>query len=185
MLNVNSDIHFTYEDYLLLPEERRVELIEGDFFMTPSASEIHQRVSMKLGYKLCQFLQESGEAHVYMAPFDVVLSDENVVQPDIVVVSHDRKAIITEANISGPPDMVVEILSPQSAKRDRIIKKKLYAKYGIREYWIVDPGAQTIEVFIWNKRELTLWQTFPAGSAARSQLFPQVTIEVDSLFTEV
>jgi Uma2 family endonuclease len=185
MLTAHNDNRFTYEDYLLLPDDRRVELIEGDFHMTPSASEIHQRISKRLEFKLFQILEEKGEALVYDAPLDVVLSDENVVQPDIVIISRARKAIITDTHIGGAPDVLIEILSPHSLKRDRIIKKKLYARYGVREYWIVDPEARSVEVYIWKNRTLALWQAFPAGSAARSHLFPQVAIDVESLFADL
>jgi len=185
MLTAHHENRFTYQDYLLLPEEQRVELIEGDFHMTPSASELHQRISKRLEFRFYQILEEKGEAFVYDSPLDVVLSEENVVQPDLVIISRAKKAIIKDSHISGAPDVLIEILSPHSQKRDRIIKMKLYARHGVREYWIVDPDARSVEVYTWKRRTLGLWQVFPAGSAARSNLFPHVAIEVDSLFAEV
>ena len=85
---------------------------------------------------------------MYIAPFDVVLSDTDVVQPDILFVSNERMGIVTEDNIQGAPDLVIEILSPSTAERDRTFKRSLYARHGVREYWLVDPDARSVEVLV-------------------------------------
>lgn len=147
MTVVNPQIKFTYEDYCLMPEDRRYELIEGEFFVVPSPSVIHQRVSANLEAILRQYVQAGECGEILDAPLDVILSPQDVVQPDIMFISRERSHIVTDANIQGAPDLVVEILSPSTAERDRTIKKKLYARYGVLELWLVNPGAQTIEVF--------------------------------------
>jgi len=146
MTVVNSHIKFTYEDYCLMPEDRRCELIGGEFFMVPSPSVIHQRVAANLESILRQFVIEKGCGEVLYAPLDVVLSPQDVVQPDIMFISRERSYIVTDINIQGAPDLVVEILSPSTAERDRTIKKKLYARHGVRELWLVNAGAQVVEV---------------------------------------
>jgi len=143
---MKARVKFTYEDYRHMPDDRRYELMEGDLLMVPSPIEYHQRISRNLEFILWKFIQEHNLGFVYDAPFDVVLSEENVVQPDILFVSRERSSIITAENVKGAPDLVIEILSPATEYRDREIKRKLYAKHGVKEYWLVDPDKQTMEV---------------------------------------
>lgn len=133
-------VRFTYEDFLLFPNDgKRHEIIDGDHFMTPSPDTKHQRVSGNLFNAIANFLKGRKNGEVFTAPFDVMLSDEDIVEPDLLFVSADRSAIITDKNVQGPPDLVVEILSDSTRKTDEIVKRKLYERYGVREYWIVDP----------------------------------------------
>ena len=138
MVIPNPIVKFTYEDYLNTPEDKRYELLDGELVMTPAPGELHQSISALLGWRLVQFASENSLGRVYQAPFDVVLSDTDVVQPDLLFVSNERGHIITPANIQGAPDLVVEILSPSTAERDRTFKRTLYAKHGVNEYWMVD-----------------------------------------------
>ena len=139
---LNPRIKFTYTDYLLLPEGDRRELIEGDFYMVPSPSFRHQSISRDISTPLWDYVRTNGLGVVVWAPMDVVLTQESVVQPDILFISNERREIITDNNISGAPDLVVEILSPSTADRDRELKLRLYARHGVREYWIVDPDER-------------------------------------------
>ncbi|MFV1951170.1 MAG: Uma2 family endonuclease [Nitrospinota bacterium] len=136
---------FTYTDYLTWPEDERWELIDGVAYnMTPAPSSIHQRIAGNFFYILKNRL--SGKTCIpFFAPTDVVLSEYNVVQPDVFVVCDEKK--ITEANIQGAPDLIVEMLSQATAVKDRREKKSLYEKYGVNEYIIVDPTEQYIERF--------------------------------------
>lgn len=139
---------FTYEDYLLFPDDgKRRELIDGDHYVTPSPPTKHQRVSVRLITILENFLGHNRKGTVYAAPCDVVLSDLDVVQPDLLFVSSARASIITEKNIHGAPDLVIEILSETTRKTDETIKRKLYERYGVQEYWIVDPELETVKVY--------------------------------------
>ncbi len=142
------NVKLTYEDYLLFPEDgRRHELIDGEHFMTPAPSTRHQRISRKLVGFLDSHLQRTKAGEVFYAPTDVVLSEQDVVEPDLLFVSAARASIVTEKNIQGAPDLVVEIISETSRKTDKTIKRKLYERHGVREYWIVDPELETVEIY--------------------------------------
>lgn len=147
MTVVNPHIKFTYEDYCLLPEDRRYELIGGEFFLVPSPNVFHQRTLANLGAILRDFVREHDIGEILYAPLDVVLSPGDVVQPDIMYISRTRSGIVADANIQGAPDLVVEVLSPSTTEKDRTIKKKLYTRHGVRELWLVNPGGQTVEIF--------------------------------------
>jgi Uma2 family endonuclease len=108
----------------------------------------HQDAQSKLGSRLGNFVEERNLGRVYFAPTDVVLSDTNVVQPDLLFLSREREQIITYANIQGAPDLAVEIVSPSTDERDRTVKRKLYAEHGVKEYWLVDPDAMTVTILL-------------------------------------
>ncbi|MBI1390593.1 MAG: Uma2 family endonuclease [bacterium] len=119
---------------------------------------------------------------VYLAPFDVVLSPTDVVQPDLLFISESRRSIVTEKNVQGAPDWVVEILSPESARRDLGLKKKLYANHGVREYWVADPSSRTIQVFTLGEQGYELVETAAEGGAASCRLLPGLIAEHASVF---
>ncbi|HWI52586.1 MAG TPA: Uma2 family endonuclease [Symbiobacteriaceae bacterium] len=176
---------FTYEDYLLLPEDKRYELIEGELLVTPAPATRHQRILLKLAVRLSVYSEANGLGQVLPAPCDVILSSENVVQPDVLYVVRQRLSIINPAGgVHGAPDLVVEILSPSTASRDQVFKRKLYGKYGVREYWVVDPAASTIEVLVLGASGLETSRVFPIGSAVVSLLLPDLLLTVDDVFAE-
>ena len=138
---------YTYEDYLKTPDDERYELIEGELLMTPSPIPKHQRISRELEFEIIKFVKANDLGEVFYAPCDVYLDNENVVQPDILFISKERLNIIGEKNIQGAPDLAIEIISESTAYRDLVQKKKLYAKFGVKEYWIVIPGEESIEIY--------------------------------------
>ncbi|MCL0057380.1 Uma2 family endonuclease [Dehalococcoidia bacterium] len=143
---LKEKIRFTYEDYLRLPNDRKqYQIIEGEVCVVPSPAPRHQDTLRKLTILLSNFVERHKLGRVYIAPCDVILSDEDVVQPDIFFISNEREYIIAEKNIQGVPDLVVEILSASSAKLDRALKMKLYERFGVKEYWLVDPVKEEIE----------------------------------------
>lgn len=129
----------TYEDYAKTPEGERWELIDGVLIMAAAPNLTHQKTQRRLGNPVCTFVEDERLGEFYFSPTDVVLSDTNTVQPDLIFVSNDRLHIETPANIQGAPDLVVEILSPSTTRRDWNDKLNLYEKYGVPEYWLVDP----------------------------------------------
>jgi len=141
-------IPWTYEDYLAFPEDgKRYEIIEGDYHMSPAPRTKHQEVSGNLLYFLKAYFKRTKGGRVFDAPMDVILSDINVVQPDLLVILAARVSIITDANIQGAPDMVIEILSETTRKMDEVVKKKLYERHGVLEYWIVDPDLALVKIY--------------------------------------
>ena len=137
----------TIKDYKLLPEGAPYQLIEGELVMTPSPTTFHQIILGNLNEKIRAFVKEKGAGLVLFAPIDIYLDDENVFQPDIVFISKQRRDIIKDDGIHGAPDMVIEILSPSTAYYDIKKKYKIYEKFRVKEYWIVDPEMKGVELF--------------------------------------
>src|SRR5437867_5303679 len=165
----------TYEDYVGLPDDgRRYEILDGELEVSPAPAPRHQGVSGNLFFILYGHVQERGLGRVYHAPIDVSLATDSIVQPDLVFVAAGREAIVTERAIEGPPDLAVEILSPWSDRRDRVAKAALYARYGIRHYWIVDPEARTLEVYETANGAYRSVATYEGAGKARSSLFPDL-----------
>ena len=178
----NPIIKFTYEDYLNTPDDKRYELLDGELVMPPAPGELHQSVSGMLGWKLVQFAVENRLGRVYHAPFDVVLSDMDVVQPDLIFVSNERADIITPANIQGAPDLVVEILSPSTAARDKTFKRSLYARHGITEYWMVDLTTKTITILRLGEHGFEVINTYGEGETLTSPTLQGFTLKLYDIF---
>ena len=144
---VNEALKFNYSDYLLLADnEKRYEILEGELLMSPSPNAMHQIVLLNLATILKLFVEKNDLGKIFIAPLDVVLSKFDVVQPDITFISKQRYHIVKSTHLEGAPDLVVEIISPGSAKRDRIIKRKIYALHGVKEYWLVHPEKEQVQV---------------------------------------
>jgi len=137
---------YTYKDYLLIDDDKRYEVIRGGLIMVPAPFTIHQRVLRNIEDVLWNFVREKNLGEVLVAPTDVVLSEDIVVQPDILFISKERLDIIKEAAIMGSPDLIVEIISPSSASYDTVEKRDIYEEYGVKEYWLVFPQEKAIEV---------------------------------------
>jgi Uma2 family endonuclease len=138
---------WTYADYAALPDDgNRYEIIAGVLYMTPAPGTGHQSISARVVTFLVTHVEFAGLGRVFAAPVDVELAPDTVVQPDIVVVLSANLDRITPSRIIGAPDLVVEILSPGTAGYDRREKQDAYARAGVGEYWVVDPGAQTVEL---------------------------------------
>jgi Uma2 family endonuclease len=179
---VAPSLRFTYEDYLLLPEDRRYEILDGDLFMTPAPTPYHQLVSRNLEFLLHRHVRERALGEVLYAPCDVVLSTTDVLQPDIFFVAADRRAIIGEKYISEAPDLVVEVLSPSTADRDTDVKTKIYARFGVKELWIVDPDAKTVAVYANSGEGFREQGLFRRGDTLRSPLLSGLAIPLDEVF---
>ena len=175
---------FTVADYMNTPDDVRYQLIDGELILAPSPTTRHQRVSVRLFVDLHQFVRMKGLGEACIAPLDVVFPDREVYQPDILFVSNERRGIITEANIQGAPDLVVEILSPSTQRHDRGHKQDVYAERGVREYWIVDPDSRTLEVLSAGANGWTLTATFSAEDVLVSPLLPGLSIDLGQVFAD-
>jgi Uma2 family endonuclease len=177
---MNTDLRFTYQDYLQLPEDHRYEIVNGDPYRLSASTPSHQKVSRNLAFQLHQYVMEKDLGETLKAPCDVLLSETDVVQPDILFISKEHLSIIKETNIQGAPDLVVEILSPTSEKRDRGAKQKLYARAGVTEYWIVDPTAKTVEVLSLGETGYQGISLFNHADILRSPMFLDLSIKVSA-----
>ncbi|QID33204.1 Uma2 family endonuclease [Pampinifervens florentissimum] len=173
---------WTYEDYLSLDEEKRYEIIDGELFEMPAPSVRHQEISGRLYVKLFNYIVESSLGIVLYAPIDVVLSEKDVLQPDLVVVLKENLSIVQERGIFGVPDLVVEIVSASSYKRDTEDKKRLYANYGVKEYWLVLPELRLIEVLTLQEGEYRAFSFACERGKVCSKLADGLCIDLEEVF---
>lgn len=137
---------WTYEEYYRLDDDQRYELVDGNLLKEPAPDTWHQDSSRKLFRLIDRFVLQNELGEVFFAPIDVVLDPENTVQPDLVFVASASARIIQRRAIFGVPELLVEIVSPASVRRDRHDKKELYARFGVKEYWIADPANKVLEI---------------------------------------
>jgi Uma2 family endonuclease len=183
----NPKIRFSYADYRSLVEstDKRYELLDGACVMVPAPTTRHQQISRNLEFLLLAHVRQQRLGTVLDAPIDVIFGvgeEREVVQPDIVFIRTERRSIVTEPAIQGAPDLIVEILSPGTEIRDRGYKRTLYARYGVREYWIVDPKAQQIDVLVLGAAGFDPRGTYGAADRLTSPLFPLLELFLDEVF---
>ena len=182
MASSTPAIKFTYADYRNTPDDKRYELLDGDLVMAPAPGTAHQRALRKLTILLGLTVERTGVGEVFIAPCDVVLSNTDVVQPDLLYISNERAHIITDENIQGAPDLVVEILSPSTAERDQTFKRSLYAKHGVKEYWLVDTDAKTVTVLTLESDGYALVAVYREGQALSSPTLAGFTVDTAEVF---
>lgn len=168
-------------DYERLDEGAPYELIRGRLVMSPCPTPLHQILSGVLFEILSKAAQTKGGVAMY-APMDVCFSDDTILQPDLLFVANERRQIITK-HVEGAPDLVVEILSPSTGRRDKTEKLDLYAKYGVPEYWIVDPATQVIEFLLLNDGKYVIEQQ--PDNHYRSPKLPEIEIDLAAFWAEV
>ena len=184
MATAQPVLKFTYEDYRTAPPDKRYELLDGDLLLNPAPNLKHQDIESRLGSRLARFIEARGLGKFFFAPCDVVLSDTDVVQPDLLFVSHARAHLLIGGdNVRGAPDLVVEILSPATADRDRGYKRALYAKHGVTEYWLIDPTAETVWIHELRDGALAVTHTFGREQTLRSPLLAGFEVDLDDVFS--
>jgi Uma2 family endonuclease len=155
-VHVDNKTKFTYQDYLLLPDDGRIhEIIDGDHYMSPAPGTYHQTVSRRIQFQLYQQIEIPGLGVVFNAPTDVELSQFDIVQPDLLVIPRRQSRQVSPSRILGAPDLVIEILSEHSLRRDRELKLGAYERTGVREYWIVDVEAHLVQKYVRSGERLT------------------------------
>src|SRR5437870_117154 len=149
MRPASPGVKLTYDDFLLFPDDgKRHELIDGEHYVTPSPNLSHQTVSGNIHFVIASWLEMHPIGRIWYAPLDVVFSQFDVVEPDLLYMSNERAAeVAIPQHIRGAPEIVVEIASKGTRKRDETIKKRLYERAGVSEYWIVDPVVETVRVY--------------------------------------
>ncbi len=175
--------HWTYDDYARLPEDgKHYEIMNGFLLMSPSPTWSHQHAAFEIASYLRAHIKMTGLGEVIVAPFDVELASDIVVQPDVMVVLNEHLHCITESRMIGAPDLIVEVASPGTATHDRNHKYQAYAAAGVQEYWIADPEARTVEVLVLAGQKYQPLGIYRGQAVLSSRLVPTLRIPVEQFF---
>jgi Uma2 family endonuclease len=169
------------KDYKLLPEGAPYQLIEGELVMTPAPNPRHQIILGNIVEKVRQYTKGSGIT--IFSPVDLYFGEENAYQPDMVYITKQRREIIKDDGIYGTPDLVVEILSPSTAYYDLRKKFRIYEKYGVREYWIVDPEMDSVDVYLNEQGHFSLTGKAEGKGELESSLLKGFKVTLDEVFS--
>ncbi len=173
----------TYADYCALPDDGlRYEILEGLLVSEPSPRVPHQVVAANLLLALSPYAKSHDLGKVFIAPVDVILSASSVVVPDLVFVSRDRLGIVNDRGLEGAPDLIVEIISPSTARRDRVAKLRLYARHGIRHYWLADPETRILEALELVDGSYRVAASLAGDETFEPALFPGLTLSLAELW---
>ena len=168
---------WTWAEFARLPSEgsRRYEVIAGELYVTPGPAPSHQRVLTQLIRLLDQFVRGHGLGEIFPGPIDILFGEGDYLEPDLVFVSAGDAHLVTDRGVEGPPDLIVEIVSPSTAARDRGLKRDRYRLFGVPEYWVIDPLASSVEVWhfadgadarqAFGSEETLQWRPRPGGPA--------------------
>jgi Uma2 family endonuclease len=180
-------VKLTYDDFAHFPDDgKRHELIDGEHYVTPSPNTKHQSIVMNLTGLIWSYLRERKVGVVFGSPLDVVFSHFDIVEPDLLFISNARRKVLTSKNIQGAPDLVVEVGSPGTRRRDELIKHQLYERFDVSEYWVVDPDLDAIKVYrladgrYTRVAELTLRD----GDLLTTPLLPGLELPLAEIFAE-
>lgn len=180
VMSVRPATPWTYDDYVDFPDDgRRYEIVEGEIYVTPAANTHHQDIVGLVFRRIADHVEHHGGGRVFVAPYDVVLSPTNVVEPDVLFVADADTHRVTEANLQGPPTLAVEVLS--DPRHDRVRKRALYAKFGVKEYWIIDPIGERVEVYRLEGDRYPTPTILEAGDTLTTDLLPALSIDVAAL----
>ena len=179
-------VKLTYDDFVQFPDDgQRHELIDGEHYVTPSPNTKHQTISLNLTVLIGGWLERNPIGRLFHAPFDVVFSNFDVVEPDLLYLSNARAAdALTPQHVRGVPELVIEIGSPSTRKRDETIKRRLYERAGVAEYWVVDPELDAIRVY---RRDGDTFArvtelSADAGDSLMTPLLPGLAIQLSRVF---
>ncbi|MEW5985911.1 MAG: Uma2 family endonuclease [Chloroflexota bacterium] len=174
---------WTYQDYRCLPDDGiSYEIIEGKLYMAPAPRPKHQRVIAALFGYLWDFLQDHPQGEAFLSPIDLILPGlASPVQPDVLFITQDRLGMVKEEFIEGVPDLIVEVLSPTNPAHDRRRKFQLYARAGVREYWIVDPDDCRVDVYVLRGRAYAPLGNFGRNDQTASEVLPAFSVRVGDI----
>lgn len=182
-----QQVRYTYDDLRNTPEDdgQRHEVLDGELVVSPSPNRRHQQLSKRLQHALYSHVElEHHLGEVYDAPFDVILAPDNVVVPDLIFVSTARQALFSDRGLEGAPDLVVEILSPSTRARDVGVKRRIYARFGVRELWLVDPTRDVVDRYQLSEGgDLVADGTFGRIDTLESRVLPALRLDLAAVFT--
>jgi Uma2 family endonuclease len=181
--------NFTYDDLLEMPDDgRHYEILDGELIVNAAPNLHHQRIVGRIYSAIFNYLERQPIGEVFISPVDVVFTQRWVVEPDVVYVRNERKSILTKANVSGAPDLAVEVLSHSTRRNDEIIKRHAYENFGVIEYWIVDPELESIKVYRRNDGEryqgVVEVSTETKGATVSTPLLPGLEFFLEKLFAQ-
>ena len=177
----NPARRWTYEEYYRLDDDQRYEIIEGNLLMAPASDMWHQDWSLSLTLLMATHVKRHNLGKVLVAPFDVVLDSENTVQPDLIFVATANLGVIKPRAIFGTPDLLTELISPASVRRDRYDKKDLYARFGVKEYWIGDPANQSLEILTRKDGRYELHCSAESSGKLNSLVLPSLEFDLSQI----
>ena len=184
----SAAVKLTYDDFVLFPDDgKRHELIDGEHYVTPSPNTRHQRIVGSLYLLIANWLEARPIGQIFLAPYDVVFSEVDVVEPDLLYLSNERaKEVLTPLHARGVPELVIEIASKGTRKRDETVKRRLYEKAGVSEYWIVDPEVDVVRIY--RKKSDRFGRPFElsreAGEVLTTPLLPGLDIPLARVFSD-
>lgn len=183
-LTIDKTKKWTVDDYQQMDEDVKCEIIDAELIMTPVPLTNHQRVSRTLFLKIFNWIKKGEAGELFYAPIDVYFNKENVFQPDLVYVKQENAAIIQEKGIIGTPDMIAEVISPSNSYIDRYVKNGKYAQFGVKEYWIADPGNKTLEVYsLAENQEYKLFLFLAEEGTVTSATLKGLSFELKEIFS--
>lgn len=163
----------TYDEYMAMPDDGRLyELIEGELVDRPKVTPAHQRVALNILVAL-----QSAPGEAFIGPLDIALSQDTVLDPDGMLITPERASIIGPLNIQGAPDIVIEVMLPETRERDEGVKRRLYERYGVNEYWLVDLESKSVKIY---RRGFEI----PMGETVTSPLLPEFSLPIREVFAE-
>jgi Uma2 family endonuclease len=185
-MTAETTTRLTYDDLVKLPDDgKRYEIVDGELFVNAAPVPRHQRIVRILLGKLDRYFEEHGGGEVFPSPIDVVFDSENIAEPDLVVIKSERAKIVGDKNIQGAPNLCIEVLSESTRRLDEIVKRKLYERFGVEEYWVVDPVLELVKIYrqtgagFQRVAEISVEE----GGTITTPLFPGLSIDVATVFT--
>ena len=178
----DAALRFTYGDYLALPQNGpRYQLVDGDLIVSPSPTSRHQRILARLFRILANHIAARRLGEIFCAPLDVQWSEHDATQPDLLFVAEGRRGRVGRRGVTGPPDLAVEILS-EDREMYLDVKRKLYARHGLPEYWVVDPEAGVLFLYRLQEDPAAPFRTFGSADRLESPSFPGLTVDLRDVF---
>ena len=184
MERARSSTRLTYADYVQFPDDGlRHEIIDGEHYVTPSPATRHQRIALKLAHAIQTHLDSHPLGELFIAPFDVVLSDSDIVVPDLIYLSQEHRDRLNDKNLRGAPDLAIEILSPSTRSRDLKLKRDAYERTGVEEYWTVDPAAEHVDVHRRHGSGFLAPARLTQGCSLTTPLLPGLQLSIETMLS--
>jgi Uma2 family endonuclease len=184
-LGAEVNVKVTYRDYLEFPDDgRRYEVIDGVVFVTPAPNLRHQRILANLYFALAGHVRAQRLGELLFAPCDVLFTDTTVVQPDLLFVAKEHRAVVEKSKIVGAPDLAVEILSPSTATRDRSLKLQTYERHGVAHYWLLDPERSELEEYVLSEGKFRLVSKLTGPVSFQPRVFLGFTLDLGQVWAE-